>query len=385
MVSDDIKEYGLRIGYSSVGITSADGFPEYVDEVVSRGDKYDIFNFMSTSPLHGAMPRNAMPEAKSIIVLVWDYFQNDFPEDLKTMIGKIYMARCYNPPPDTLAHARLELMKRYLSANGCAVNADIGVPARWAAARAGVATFGRNNFAYAGDAGSYIVIGTIVVDRELDCDRPTMESGCPPDCRACLNACPTKALYAPFRLDPKRCVAFNNWVTQDGRGDISSFIPHDVREGIGCRIHGCDVCQDVCPRNRKKLKAPKAVDGYVERIGRDLTLPAILNMTDDFFENRVRPIMYNYIKDKRYFMRNAAIAMGNAKDEAYVGDLAVALANPDEMIRTYAAWALGEIGGRAVGALEARAAKEPSGSAAGRAVDLALARARTVRKTAGGQ
>jgi epoxyqueuosine reductase len=361
MRSRDIKEYGFNIGYSKVGITSADSFAEYVDEVVSRGDKYDILNFTTTNPVHGAIPNNIMPEAKSVIVLIWDYFQNDFPEELKKMIGKIYLARCYNPLPGMLAHSRLQLMKDYLSNNGCMVNSSIGIPARWAATQAGVTTFGRNNFAYAGDSGSYIVINTIVVDMELDYDEPTMESKCPPNCRACMNACPTKAIYEPFKLEPKKCIAFNNWMTQDGRGSISSFIPYELREAIGCKIHGCDICQDVCPLNQKKLKAPKTADRYIEQIATDIKLPAILNMTDDFFMSRVKPIMYNYIKDKRYLMRNAAIAMGNSKDEDYVKDLEIALKNPDEMIREYAVWALGKIGGKhAKIVLERHLLKEPS-------------------------
>ncbi|AFV02237.1 Epoxyqueuosine (oQ) reductase QueG [Dehalobacter sp. DCA] len=361
MISKDIKEYGLSIGYTKVGITSADNFTEYVAEVVSRGDKYDILNFTTTNPVHGATPKNIMQEAKSVIVLIWDYFQNDFPEELKKMIGKIYLARCYNPLPGTIAYSRLQLMKSYLSNNGCMVNSDIGIPARWAAAQAGVTTFGKNNFAYVDDAGSYIVISAIVVDMEMDYDQPTMESKCPPNCKACINACPTKAIYEPFKLDPKKCISFNNWMTQDGRGSISAFIPYELRETIGCKIHECDICQDICPLNQKKLKTPKAVDRYIEQIGQDITLPAILNMTDEFFTNRIKPIMYNYIKDKRYFMRNAAVAMGNSKDQKYVKDLEIALVNPDEMIREYSAWALGKMGGQdSRSVLESRLANESS-------------------------
>lgn len=374
MTSSDIKEYALSIGFSGVGITSADGFPGYVDEVRSRGDKYDIFNFTTTNPLQGAMPRSVMPEAKSVIVLIWDYFQSDFPEELKNMIGKIYLARCYNPPAGMLAHSRLQLMKNFLSGHGCAVNSDIGIPARWAAAQAGVATFGRNNFAYSGDCGSYIVIYTIVVDKELDYDEPTMEDKCPPNCTACMNACPTKAIYAPFKLDPKRCIGFNNWMTQEGRGSISPFIPHELRGRIGCKVHGCDICQDVCPRNQKKMKTPKPADRYIERIGGDITLPAILNMTDEFYSDRIKPVMYNYIKDRRYFMRNAAVAMGNSKDERYVEDLETALSNPDELVREHVVWALGEIGGsRAKGALENRTEKESPDSVLRRSIVRALA------------
>jgi epoxyqueuosine reductase len=275
-----------------------------------------------------------------------DYYNYDFPDALKNMIGKIYLARCYNPPTGYIEHSRLQLMKDFLSQNGCMVNSDIFVPARWAAAQAGVANFGKNNFVYVDDVGSYVIINTIVVDSELEYDQPTMENKCPPNCRLCINSCPTKALYEPFKLDPKKCIAFNNFVTQDGRGSVSSFIPDELRNLIGSKIHGCDVCQDVCPRNQKKLKQPKATDRYLEQVEPDITLSAILNMSDDYFEHRIRPIVYNYINDKRYFIRNAAIAIGNSRDVNYVNDLEIAIDNPDTMIREYVVWALGEIGGK---------------------------------------
>jgi epoxyqueuosine reductase len=341
MKSRDIKEYGLKIGYHKVGITSVGSLSGYLDEVASRGDEYDYFQKMLTKPI-----QKSMPEAKSVIVLVLDYYQNEFPEALTQMIGKCYLSRCYDPMAGTFEYSRLQLMKDYLSEKGVkAAYGSLNVPARWAAAQAGVTTFGRNNFAYTDDIGSYLGITTLLMDVELEYDRPTMENKCPPNCRACIDACPTKALYAPFRLTPRKCIAFNNWTTQDGRNLVTSFIPYELREPIGCKIHGCDVCQDVCPRNQRKLRQPKTVDKYTEFIALDITLPAILNMTDEFFINRILPIMHNYITDKRYFMRNAAVAMGNSKSEDYVKDLEIAISNPDEMIREYVVWALGKIGG----------------------------------------
>lgn len=93
MISREIKEYGYSIGYSKVGITSADGFPDYIKEVESRGDEFDIFSFTTTNPMKDAMPKTKMPDAKSIIVLVWDYFQYNYPENLKQIMGKAYLDR----------------------------------------------------------------------------------------------------------------------------------------------------------------------------------------------------------------------------------------------------------------------------------------------------
>lgn len=340
MLSKDIKEYGLRIGYNKVGIAPADCLSEYVKEVISRGAEYDFFQKMLTKPIE-----KSMPDAKSIIVMVWDYYQKEYPECLKKMIGKIYLSRSYLSPKGTLEDARFQLMKDYLIHNGCkVVEAGFNVPSRWVAAQAGVTTFGKNNFAYTDESGSYIVIHVLLVDKKFEYDEPTMECKCPPNCRACIDACPTKALYKPFHLDPHRCIPYNNWITQEGRKFVTTDIPEEIRPYIGCKIHGCDICQDVCPRNQKKLKAQKPMDLYVECIAEDITLPAILDMSDDFYKDRIYPIMYNYIEDKRYFMRNAAIAIGNSKNKEYIKDLKIALEkNSDKMVRKYILWALEQI------------------------------------------
>ena len=346
MTAQDIKEFGYRLGYSKVGITSADGFPDYVEEVKSRGDEFDILAFTTTNPLVDAIPKAKMPDAKSIIVLVYDYGQYDYPDELTKMIGKAYLGRCYGPQPGNINYARLQLMKDYLADHGCKVDTSIGLPARWTAAQAGVTTFGRNNFAYADGCGSYIIISTIVIDKELEYDTPTMECKCPPNCRACMDACPMQAIYEPFHLNPRKCISFNNWMTQDGRPGISSYIPEEIREKIGCHVHGCDICQDVCPRNQEVRKRPKKMDPFIAEIAPDITLSNLLHMTDEFYQTRIHPIMYNYIKDKRYFQRNAAIAMGNLKDPAFIPELELELENPDAMIREAVEWALERIGWR---------------------------------------
>ena len=377
MNAQDIKEYGLSVGFTKIGITSADDFGEYVAEVTSRGDKYEVLNYTSSNPVKGAVPRDFMPEAKSIIVLAWDYFQQDFPANLKAIMGKAYLARGYNPIPGSMPHSRLNLMIKYLEDGGCQVDPNVGVPIRWAAARAGVSTFGRNNFAYVDGVGSYVLLYALVVDKEFALDEPTLACKCPPNCHVCIDACPTKAIYAPFKLDPRRCISFNNWMACDGLGSITSFIPHELREDIGCHIHGCDVCQDVCPRNQKKLKEAKPMDKFVEAIAPDITLPKILRMDEEFYAKRVHPIMYNYIKDMRYFKRNAIIALGNSGEEAYVPELVEVFASPDGMLRECAAWALSKIGGvAAIKALE-RQSKLETDSRARQTIDEAMEKLRS--------
>jgi epoxyqueuosine reductase len=93
-ITDDIKDFALDIGYSKVGITSADGFQDHVDEVLSRGEIYDFYVEDPRQLLKGAQPKETMPSAQSIISLAWDYAVKAFPEPLLGKVGRIYQARC---------------------------------------------------------------------------------------------------------------------------------------------------------------------------------------------------------------------------------------------------------------------------------------------------
>lgn len=253
MNANDIKEYALKIGFDKAGITHPDCIEKYTEIVRSKNATYDYFLRALTKPY-----QKSMHDVKSIIVLVKDYFEKEFPDSMTDMIGKVYLARCYTPPEGTVEHARIKLMKEFLIQDNISVKeGGLNIPARWVGAFAGVTTFGKNNFAYTDDGGSYIVIHTLLVDQEFEYDNPSFDDYFPPECNACIKACPTKALSAPYHLDPKKCIASLNWITQGDGPIISSHIPHDLRPLIGCKIHGCDICQDVCPRNQKKKTEQK--------------------------------------------------------------------------------------------------------------------------------
>jgi epoxyqueuosine reductase len=363
-LTQDIKDFALDVGYSQVGITSADNFSDHIDSVLSRGAIYDFYIEDPRRLLIGAEPKRNFPSARSIISMAFDYSQKAFPESLLGKIGRIYQSRCYNAPPNRINGARYQLMLDFLEKNVCVIGKGMFVPERRAAARAGVATFGKNNFAFVRKIGSFVVLSSIVVDKELEYDSPTLEVKCPQDCTACMDACPTGAIYEPLKLNPRRCIAFNAWWTQDGRPCASSHIPPEIREKMGTRVHGCDVCQEVCPRNAAKLKARLQEDPFLVQLAEGFSLPKMLEMTDPFYERVVRPIMYNYIKERKYFQRNAAIALGNTGDPEHIPLLNSAMENPEVLVREYAAWALGKIGGdRAKSVLASRLKRETATSA----------------------
>lgn len=286
-----------------------------------------------------------MPEAKSIVVTAYDYIKESFPLALVGKIGRIYLS-FGGRPIHPINQSRYLLLREFLEKQGCQVSSGSVVPpARLSGARAGVTNYGKNCFAFVEGIGSFITIQTFVVDVELEIDEPTLEVKCPDKCTLCLDSCPTGALYEPLGLNPRRCVAYNSYATPGGLyGDVPEALPLDIREGMGTWVYGCDICQQVCPRNQARLKMKLPTNAYLERVAGDFSLNRLLNMSDEYFSNRVSKLLH-YIKEKRYFQRNAAVALGNLGEEEDITVLAQAMQDPDDLVRGHAAWALGRIGG----------------------------------------
>lgn len=340
-LSTDISEYALSLGYDRVGFTTADRFPVLQKELNERSDMYD---WVGSWLLRSANPKNILPEARSIVVLVYDYFQHSYPEEMVGKVGRHYLSWGTGDPPHPVHRARNVLLIEFLTNQGCRIG--WGLPGRPSAARAGATNYGKNCFAFAEDIGSFVSIVPLVIDKELEYDIPTFDVNCPEECTLCIDSCPTGALYEPLRMNPHLCVAFNSYSTPGsiiGRGQ--EVLPLELREGMGMWVHGCDVCQQVCPRNQAKLKAKLPPNAFLEHIADDFELENILNMTDKQFDRVHNLLMMNYIGDKRYFRRNAAVALGNQGSREAVPVLTQAIQDPDELIRGHAAWALGRIGG----------------------------------------
>ncbi len=367
-LTERIRTYALDIGYSSVGFAPADDFDAFLEKIEAAGERYEWWRNSAREPLAWAKPAEMVPGTKSLVVLVYNYAQTQFPPELCRKLGRIYQARCYLAHPGNIHHARLELMRDFLKKEGVESTDAPWLPQRWAGVRAGLTSFGKNTFAFAPHLGSFIVLTTLLVDRELDYDEPSLVSTCPEECTSCIDACPTKALSAPFTLDARRCIAFNNWMPQ------VSFIPREMRPQLGERIHGCDFCQEACPRNKRVLEASKTLpkDSLLEIIAQELTLEQLLHLTPEYYEQRVRPVMYNYISNLQLFQRNAAVAMGNSHDARYIPHLAAELDNESALIRAHVAWALGEIGGEEATRLLQRRLDEEQDAVVREEIELAL-------------
>lgn len=336
-LTQEIKRKALELGFVRVGVTTADPIEGYEDELLRR-EGYDIWKVESDqSPLRRmAHPETAVPQAKSIITLVRSIGSIDYPEELVNHIARTYLGRSYVPPANTVEGQRVALFEehlRKLGVNSFYSHTNFQLVDRALAARAGVIEYGRNNFAYAGEYGSFIVLISIPVDVELECEVHEPKRPCPDDCRKCVEACPTHAMAEDGSLNPQRCVLFN--CIRNG-----SLRNQEVLDLLGERIHGCDECQLVCPRNQAALSGPKVKDPYLEWLKNEFSLEKLLFCDEEYYEACVKPVMFNYISDLDIFRQSAAVAMGNSGDVRYLPALRRAVEEGSDDVRMRAVHAI---------------------------------------------
>jgi epoxyqueuosine reductase len=206
------------------------------------------------------------------------------------------------------------------------------------ARRAGLGWFGKNTNLINPERGSFFFLGALVLDVELATDAPFEADRCG-TCTRCIDACPTQAITAPRELDARRCISY---LTIELREEI----PEELREGIGERIYGCDVCQDVCPYNvkfaqelREPAFAPRAVltDKDARTLAREL-----LAMTQEEFSRLFKNSPMKRAK-LRGLKRNAAVVLGNVGMGDDVDVLTRALADEEPLVREHAAWVLARV------------------------------------------
>jgi len=328
-----IKMKALELGFDKVGITTVDEFAEHEREMNSRPDYTPWVNAPKTGRLiDGCRPKTFYPEGKSIICTVYGFGDVLYPEELTSYVGRTYLSRSYSPLADSACGIRENAFKVYIKSLGISVyEGEVDLPKRMACARAGITTFGKNNFAYTKEDGSFIILYAFLVDRAMEYDEPTMGCDCPTKCQECMKACPTQAIQQERRLLPMNCVLMNN---------ILGGPNPELHEKLGTKIHGCDECQLACPRNKKVLEKASRKDWFLEELKRDFDLERILLLDGDYYEDVVRPIMYNYIQDMDVFRRNAAIALGNTGDPSHIPALEKAMENKNPLVVEAVQWSI---------------------------------------------
>jgi epoxyqueuosine reductase len=208
------------------------------------------------------------------------------------------------------------------------------------ARRAGLGWFGKNTNLVNPRIGSFFFIGALLVDLELDADQPFDADRCG-TCTRCLDACPTDAFVDARVLDATKCISY---LTIEARGAI----PAEIREHVGDRLYGCDICQDVCPWNVRfatenrvdQFRARDLVTGDARAVAK-----RILALNNDSFREQLRASPMKRAK-KRGLARNAATVLGNVGTEEDLDILQSAAKEAEPMVAEHAAWAVERITAR---------------------------------------
>ncbi len=222
------------------------------------------------------------------------------------------------------------------------------------AARAGVGWIGRNTCVLNQAIGSWLLLGVIVTSLELPVDAaPVPAVDRCGTCTRCIDACPTDALHgsglhgAPRLMDATRCIAY---LTIEKKGSIDP----GLRKGIGRQVFGCDICQDVCPWNRR---APVGSSGMLQPRA-ELVNPSLAwlaSLDAPAFNRAFRNSPLERTRRKR-ILRNVAIAMGNSGDPSFREQLTLWSHEEDTVLAEAAAWALEQLNGSQARAISAEQA-----------------------------
>jgi len=347
LTAKDIASHGRQLGLDLVGVASP-----APPTTIGR------YQTWIQSGYHGEMAYLARPDAaakradlsrilpglRSVVVVGVNYHTAPPPAELRDDPSRGIIARYARGDDyhDWLA-ARLELLAAYIQASAqepVAYRAyvDTGpILERELAVRAGLGFVGKNTNLIHPSLGSWLFIGELLSTAELPASQPAPCEGTCGDCTRCLDACPTGALVAPYTLDARRCISY---LTIERK----RAIPPEVRPLIGNRIFGCDICQEICPWNRR-FSRPTSEPAFQPRPGA-LAPPLIdlLALDGDSFRRRFEDSPVARAK-RRGLLRSVAVALGNWADGAAVEPLACALHDHEPLIRSHAAWALGQIGG----------------------------------------
>ncbi len=197
---------------------------------------------------------------------------------------------------------------------------------------AGLGWFGKNTCILNKNLGSWLFLGELILTLPLDYDRPALDH-CG-TCTRCIDACPTDAILEPYVLDSRKCIAY---LTIELKGSV----PEDLRSQVGHHIFGCDICQDVCPWNRKRtFTAEDVLQPQPEQV--HPSLAELAGLTPQTFKARFRNTPLELTK-RRGVLRNVCVAMGNSGIADFIPLLETLIDDEEALIREHAAWALARL------------------------------------------
>ena len=339
-----LKAKARDLGFDLVAITPAGPSPDHERYVRWLDAGYaGEMGYLARHTGLKADPRRLLPEAKSVVLVGLDYAQTSDPalraDRSRGQIAAYALGDDYHK---LMRKALIELdgwlrAKVGRSRQGRVFVDSAPVLERSWARQAGLGFIGKNTCLINPGVGSWFFLGGLLAPEILDYDLPPNPQS--PSCGACtrcLDVCPTGALVSAHELDARRCISY---LTIELRGEI----PVELRPQMGNWVFGCDLCQDVCPWNRKAPPArPPRLQPHPDRLARPLL--DLLALDQEAFARRFRG---SAVKRAKWtgFMRNVCVAAGNWGDPATLPGLERHLFESPPLVAVHAAWALGRLRG----------------------------------------
>jgi epoxyqueuosine reductase len=339
-LEDRLKDRAHALGFELAGIapaTAADGF-DRLRAWLERGlaGTMDYMHRHADARRH---PEGVLPDVRSVVMVGMNYSnpQSPIPNLQLGRVARYAQGADYHDVlRDRLNQLLAWLQRERPGCRGRGVVDTAPLLERDFARRAGLGWFGKNTMLINRRMGSYFFLGALLVDLELRAD-PAHEATYCGRCTACLDACPTGAFAGPGWLDARRCISY---LTIELRGSV----PEPLRTGVGDWLFGCDICQEVCPWNRK---APPGLEPALQARPELERLDPIklLGLTEEEFRRRFRGTAL-WRTRRRGLVRNAALVLGNVGDERALPTLRRALDDLEPTVREAAAWAIQQIEAR---------------------------------------
>lgn len=280
-----IKERALVEGFEKVGIVPAGALDREYDQLAEwlRRGYHGQMNWMARDPETRTDPRKLFPAARSVVVVAKNYYT---PAQHQSGPGTGKVSRYawgddYHDVVGARLHSLLAWIKEKVPGAEGKVCVDIQplMDKAWAV-RAGLGWFGKHTNVITTEFGSWVFIGELLLNLELEQDAQQIEDHCG-SCTLCIDACPTGAITEPYVVDSNKCISY---ATIELRAEE---IPADVKENLDGWLYGCDICQDVCPWNRFEQVSDEA--RFQPRAGNiNPELSEVLDLTPETYADRFR-------------------------------------------------------------------------------------------------
>ena len=338
-LSKQIKAWGRELGFQAVGITGTD-LSEDEARLMTwlRLGRQGEMAYMGRHGVKRSRPQALRPGTLSVISARLDYLCSDSAPAEAVLgradlgyVSRYALGRDYHKAARRKLQALAEKLRESVGEFGYRAFTDSAPVMEKALARnAGLGWIGKHTNLLSRSAGSWFFLGELYTDLPLPHDPPARDH-CG-TCRACIDACPTGAIVAPYQLDARLCISY---LTIELKGTI----PLELRPMMGNRVFGCDDCQLVCPWNR--FATTSAGGDFSPRQGLDAPkLVDVFAWTEVEFLDRTRG---SAIRRTGYegWLRNVAVALGNAQTSPeIVSALKSRMDHPSAIVREHVAWAL---------------------------------------------